>query len=65
MKNIQLNLGGVIGAILLTAAVIVTVVLTSNPNDIGGRMGRFGVPALFLGAFGGNYLWNRLFSKRE
>jgi hypothetical protein len=65
MKNISLNPGGVIGAVLLTAAVIVTVVLTSSPNDIGSRVGGFGVPALFVGAFGGNYLWDHLFPKSK
>ena len=65
MKNINLNPGGLIGAVLMLAAVMVTVVLTSSPDNIGGRVGGIGVPALFLGAFGGNYLWDRLFTKRE
>jgi hypothetical protein len=49
----------------MLAAVMVTVVLLSSPDSIGGRIGGIGVPALFLGAFGGNYLWDRLFTKRE
>jgi hypothetical protein len=65
MQNINLNPGGLIGAVLALAAVIITVVLTSNPDTAGSRVGGFGVPALFLGAFGGNYLWERLFSKGE
>jgi hypothetical protein len=64
MKNINLNPGGLIGAALMIAAVVTTVVLTSSDN-VGGRIGRFGVLALFLGAFGGNYLWERLFTKVE
>ena len=65
MKNIHLNPGGVIGAVLLMAAVIVTTVLTSSPDNVGSRVGGFGVVALFLGAFGGNYLWDRLFPKSK
>lgn len=65
MKDISLNPGGLIGAVLMIAAVVTTVVLTSSTSNIGSRIGGFGVPALFLGAFGGNYIWDRLFSKRE
>jgi hypothetical protein len=65
MKNINLNPGGLIGAVLMLAAVMITVVLTSSPNNIGGLIGGIGVPALFLGAFGGNYIWGRLVKKRE
>lgn len=61
MKNINLNPGGVIGAILLLAAVIVTVVLVSDPDTVGRRAGGFGVFAVFLGAAGGNYVWERMF----
>jgi hypothetical protein len=64
VKNITLNPGGVIGAALLVAAVVTVVLLTASGN-VGGHIGRFGVLALFLGAFGGNYLWERLFTKRE
>jgi hypothetical protein len=65
VKNISLNPGGFVGAVLMIAAVIIAVVLTSSTNNIGGRIGGFGVPALFLGAFGGNYIWDRLFSNRK
>ena len=65
MKNIKLNPGGIIGAILMLATVMITVVLISSPDSAGGRIGGIGVPALFLGAFGGNYLWDRLFTKGE
>jgi hypothetical protein len=65
MKNINLNPGGLIGAVLMIAAVMMTVILTSRPDNIGGRIGGIGVEALLLGAFGGNYLWDRLFTKRE
>lgn len=65
MKNIQLNPGGVIGAVLLLAAVIVTAVLTSSPDNVGSRVGGFGVFAVFLGAFGGNCLWDCLFPKSK
>ncbi len=65
MKNIQLNPGGVICAVLSLAAVIVTAVLTSSPDNVASRAGGFGVFAVFLGAFGGNYLWDRLFPKSK
>lgn len=65
MQNIRLNPGGVIGAILLVAAVIVVAVLTSSPDKVGSRVGGFGVVALFVGAFGGNYLWDRWFPKNK
>ncbi len=65
MKNIQLNPGGLIGAVVLLAAVIAIAVLTSNPDDVGGRVGGFGVVGLFLGAFGGNVLWDRWFPKSK
>ena len=65
MKNIRLNPGGVMGALLLTSALTVTVLLTSNPDDVGRRVGGFGVLAVFLGAYGGNYLWDRLFPKSK
>jgi hypothetical protein len=65
MNNINLNLGGIIGAVLMLVAVGIILVLTSNVDNIGGRVGGFGVPALFLGAFGGNYLWDRFFSKKN
>lgn len=65
MKNIHLNPGGVIGAVLLMAALIVTTVLTSSPDNVGSRVGGFVVVALFLGAFVGNYLWDRLFPKSK
>ena len=65
MKNIHLNPGGVIGAVLLVAAIIVTVILTSNPDNVGSRVGGLGVLGVFLGAFGGNYLWDRWFPKRK
>ena len=65
MNNINLNPGGIIGAVLMLVAVMMTVVLTSSPGSIGGRIGEFGVPALFLGAFGGNYLWDRLLLNKK
>jgi hypothetical protein len=65
MKNIQLNPGGVIGAILLLAVVIIMVILTSDPNKVGSRVGGVGVLAVFLGAAGGNYVWDRCFPKNK
>ena len=65
MKNIHLNPGGVIGAILLLATVIAITVLTSDLDKVGGRAGGFGVGAVFLGALGGNYLWDRLFPRSK
>jgi hypothetical protein len=65
MNNINLILGGIIGAVLMLIAVMITVVLVSSPDSIGGRIGGFGVPALFLGAFGGNYLWDKFFSQTK
>ena len=63
MNNINLNAGGIIGAILMPVLVAAAVVITSRPENIGRLVGGIGVPALFLGAFGGNYLWERLFTK--
>ncbi len=65
MKNINLNPGGVIGALLMIAAVVIFVSLTSSTDSISGRIGGIGAPAVLLGAFGGNYLWDRVFTKRE
>jgi hypothetical protein len=65
MNNINLNLGGVIGAVLMLIVVMVTVVFISSEDSIGGRIGGLGVPALFLGAFGGNYLWDKFISKKK
>jgi len=65
VKNIHLNTGGVIGAILILTAVCVVVALTSSSNDIGGRVGGFGVVGVFVGGFGGNYLWERWFPKSK
>jgi hypothetical protein len=61
MKNIHLNPGGVIGAVFLLAVVIVAAIVISGPHNIGGLIGGFGVFAVFLGAAGGNYVWDRLF----
>ncbi len=63
MQNITLNPGGIIGAVVLLAAVIVVVILASPPDTIGGRIGGFGAGAVFFGAAGGNYLWDRCFPK--
>lgn len=65
MQNIRLNPGGVIGAILLVTAVIVVSLLMASPDKVGSRVGGFGVVALFVGAFGGNYLWDRWFPKNK
>jgi hypothetical protein len=65
MKNINLNPGGIIGAILMLVFAIATVVLTSDPDSIGERAGEFGISALILGAFAGNYFWDRFFTKNE
>jgi hypothetical protein len=63
MKNVNLNPGGIIGALLMLATVIVIAVLASNPDSVGGRIGGFGVPALFSGAYCGNHLWERFVHK--
>lgn len=65
MKNMRLNPGGVIGAILLMATVIVMAILLSSRETVGSRIGSFGVIGLFLGAFGGNYLWEHWFPKNK
>lgn len=63
MQNIRLNPGGVIGAVVLMAVVIGLALLVASPDKVGSSVGGFGVGALFLGAFGGNYLWDRWFPK--
>lgn len=65
MKNISLNPGGLIGALVALVSVIAVAVLTSNPDGLGGRIGGLGAPALLIGAFGGNYLWDHFFPKKE
>ena len=65
MKNIDLNAGGFIGVLLAIAGVVTAAALTSGSENLGGRIGGFGAPALLFGGFGGNYLWDRFFRKPE
>lgn len=66
MKNIRLNAGGLIGSLVAIMSVFAVAAMTSSsPDGLGGRIGGLGPPALFLGAFGGNYLWERFFRKEE
>lgn len=65
MQNIRLNPGGLIGAVLLVAIVIGLALLVASPDKVGSTVGGFGAVALFLGAFGGNYLWDRWFPKNK
>ncbi|QDT44953.1 hypothetical protein Pan241w_50700 [Gimesia alba] len=65
MENINLNLGGVIGAIVcggIAAAIIFSTVDLKN-----GKRPQFQLITLGLigGAFVGNYLWGRIFKKPE
>ena len=53
MKNIRLNPGGLIGAVLLLTAVIAITVLTADGDSLGRRVGRFGVVAVFVGLLAG------------
>ena len=61
MKNIELNLGGLIGALLgggIAAAVIFSQVDASTA-------GRGDFKALIAGAFAGNFLWDKIFKKDQ
>lgn len=63
MKNIELNPGGIIGALLcagITAAVIFSNV---DVNDAGRGAYKMPIVALCGGAFAGNFLWGKMFKK--
>jgi hypothetical protein len=68
MKNITLNAGGFIGA-LLGAAIGVGLsflLFPDNPvrhSETGQKLASFAVGGLIAGATGGNYLWGLLLKK--
>ena len=64
MKNMDLNPGGFIGALICGGAVGAFLFLTlEGPPENGRRIGKFAIGALIGGAFAGNYLWGIIFSK--
>ena len=65
MENINLNIGGLIGAIVcggIAAAIVFSIVDLNN-----GKRPQYKLITLGLigGAFSGNYLWGRIFKKPE
>ena len=65
MKNIELNLGGLIGA-LLGGGIAAAVIFSQVDASTAGR-GDFKAPiiALIAGAFAGNFLWDKIFKKDQ
>lgn len=65
MENLNLNIGGLIGAIVcggIAAAIIFSTVDIDSSKRSPFKLIIF---ALIGGAFAGNYLWGRLFKKTE
>lgn len=66
MKNFNLNLGGLIGAVVC-GGIAAAIVLTMLDSSDGSRRGPYKMIALALvaGGSGGNYLWGYFFKKPE
>src|SRR5262249_18827420 len=62
MPNIKLNVGGLIGALAFGATA--TAILFAFDFEVG-RVARFGVGELVLGAFAGNFGWALVFPGRD
>ena len=69
MKNFTLNPGGVIGVLALVAIVIVMAWPEAGQeptmDDMYRTLRRMFLPAVLVGAFGGNFLWSLIFSKKK
>ena len=65
MSNIDLNPGGLIGALLAGAVAGVLIYSNNDPEGAMRRPARLIVFAIVGGAFAGNYLWGMLFGKEE
>ena len=64
MKNINLNLGGLIGALICGGIVAIVVFSDIDQANKNGST-RMIIPALLGGAFAGNYLWEWAVKKRK
>mgnify|MGYP001581612891 CR=1 FL=1 len=63
MKNIELNLGGLLGGVMCFFwGVALSMILVPN-NENASEFGEVIVFAVIAGAFTGNFLWDRIFKK--
>jgi hypothetical protein len=65
MNNIELNVGGVIGALGCGGVAAAVVFSTVDPATSGRGPFKFCILALIAGAFVGNWLWGLLFKKSK
>ena len=65
MKNINLNAGGVIGALVAGGIAAAVILPTVDPNNAGRGPFRLVILALVGGAFVGTFLWSMVFKKPE
>ena len=65
MKNIDLNVGGIIGAIAAGIIVAVVVFSTAGVDDPDRGQSRLIILGLIGGAFAGNFLWSLVFKKPQ
>lgn len=60
MKNIDLNLGGLLGGVMCFIGSVALSMLLVTSNENASEYGEFVVLAVIAGAFTGNYLWERI-----
>lgn len=65
MKNIELNAGGVIGALTCGLAVGAFIFWKFAGENMGRTQSKFLIGAFIAGAFAGNFLWQCIFKKPE
>jgi hypothetical protein len=66
MTNVTLNAGGFIGAFLGIAIGILIIYLSIGPEDLQSQTPyRFGIFALICGTLAGNFVWAKLFPKKN
>jgi hypothetical protein len=65
MKNIELNPGGLIGALACGASVGAYIFWNHTGGDFGRAQSKFLIGAFIGGAFAGNFLWQLVFKKSE
>jgi hypothetical protein len=63
MKNIDLNAGGILGAVLCIAVALGAVFLIDLEDK--GRFGKVVVIAAIGGSVGGNFLWDQIQKSRH
>jgi hypothetical protein len=63
MKNMDLNAGGILGAILCIAVALGAVFLIDLEDK--GRFGKLVVIAAIAGGVGGNFLWEQVQKSRN